>query len=219
MQKVDGEQTNGLCSMEWQDWVLVEALPAAQKFADTNFVQGANDWFCDRSYQALCKATGYDTSKPHKKFLLSHDCDSRHSFKHHSCVNGKTVVRDRRLLPRGSNLAMPIDPARDYIPLCRRVQDCIQSPIEMVFAPVKTEFRKQIALLRRANRDTSPQIVVETALAAFRSKVDKERVFNCWSHAFKSLLVWSTPSDAWVKIGDVQYKGTAGNWVPKELAG
>lgn len=205
--------------MEWQDWILVEALPAAQRFADTQFVKGANDWFNETSYEALCQATAHNTSSPHKKFLLSHDFDTRHSFRHHSVVNGKKAETDRRLLPAGSKLAIPVHPTRDYVPICRRVQDCIQSPVEMVFAPVKVEFRKSIALLRRAQLDTSPRIVVETALEAFRAKADRERVFSCWSHAFKSLLVWSTPSGEWVTINGVQYQGTGGNLVPEELAG
>lgn len=219
VQTVGGEQASGFTCMEWQDWFLAEALPAAQHFADTHFVRRANDWFDERSYEALCRATGYDTASGHKKFLISHDSDSRHSFKHHGVVRGKKVEVDRRLLPQGSYLAIPIHPTRDYVPLCRRVQDCIQSPVEMVFAHVKVEFRRLIAQLRREGHETSPQVVVETALAAFNAKVDKTRVYNCWSHAFKSLLVWTTPRDRWVTIEGVQYKGTGGNWVPQELAG
>lgn len=219
VQKVGGDQPHGFCAMEWQDWFLVEALPAARRFADTHFVKGANDWFSERSYEALCRATAHNVSSPHKKFLWSHDFDSSHSFKHHTVENGRHVERDRRLLPAGTKLAIPVDPARDYVPLCRRVQDCIQSPIEMIFSPVKTEFRKQISNLRRAHHDTSPAVVIETALAAFRSTVDQQRVFRCWSHAFKSLLVWTTPNGAWVEIDGVQYRGTGGNLVPKELAG
>ena len=206
--------------MEWQDWFVGEALPAARNFADGEFVdKGPGHWFDQAKYIAMCQATGHEPYSPHRKFLLSHDSDPRHSFKAMVEVNGTQMRIDRRLLPPGGNMAIPVHKDLDYVPLCAKVPDCIQSPIEMFFAPVKEEFRKLLSECRLLNLDTGPEAVVETALQAFKNKGSAERVNNCWKHAAKSLLVWSTPSDKWVKIGDKWFKGTHGNWVPKELAG
>jgi hypothetical protein len=205
--------------MEFQDLVMFAILPAAHTFADREFVRGANQWFNEASYIAMCQATGFDMSSPHRKFLLSHDGDSRHSYYHHSVVNGRRVQVDRRLLPQGSKLAIPLHPERDYVPLCVRVPDCIQSPIEMFFAPIKCEFKRLLAATRREGRDTSPKAVIEAALQAFREKGTAVNVKSCWMHAEKSLLVWTRPRDQWVEIDGVRYMGSGGNWVPKALAG
>lgn len=209
--------------MEWQDWVLVDALPSAHQFADREFVSrpGTDHWFnsVEDSYHRMCLATGHDPTSPIKKFLVTHDHDSRHSFKNHTRVNGKKVEIDRRLLPAGTKLAIPLHPERDYIPHCARVPDCIQSPIEMVFAPIKACFKRLIAQRRRDMLDTSPQVVIETALQAFRDKRSADLVNKCWKHAAKSILVWITPRDRYVEIDGKQYQGVGANWVPRKLAG
>jgi hypothetical protein len=89
----------------------------------------------------------------------------------------------------------------------------------MLFSPVKTEFKRLIAVRRKAKLDTGPEVVVEAALQAFQTKGGARRVNRCWKHAAKSILVWSMESYQWVRIGHNYYKGTHGNWVPKELAG
>lgn len=205
--------------MEWQDLVWAAILPAAHEYADREFVHGANDWFDEDLYINMCQATGHDPASAHKKLLLSHDSDSRHSYNQHCVVHGRPVIQDRRELAPGTKQAIPLHRTRDYVPLCPRVPDCIQSPIEMVFAPIKREFRKVIGQRRRARLGTSPQVVIETALQAFKEKGSVENVNSCWKHASKSLLVWTTPCDQWVKIDNVWYMGVGGNWVPKSLAG
>jgi hypothetical protein len=209
--------------MEWQDWMMADALPAMHDFANREFVRrpGTDHWFnsVEDSYHKLCMVTGHDPQSADKKFLVTHDHDSRHSFKHHTRINGKKVEIDRRLLPAGTKLAIPLQPVRDYIPTCPKVQDCIQSPIEMVFSQIKGYFKKLIAQRRLDLLDTSPQIVVETALQAFRDKGTADLVNSCWKHAAKSILVWCTPRDKFVAIDGKLWQGVGGNWVPRELAG
>ena len=206
--------------MEWQDWLEGEALPAARDFAQREFVaKGPGHWFSEASYNAMCLATGHDPTSHIRKFLLSHDGDPRHSYKAAVYFNNVAVHMDRRALPPDHKLALRLHPKRDYVPLCCKLQDCVQSPIEMLFGPIKTEFKCLLAMLRGSQQDTSTQVVYESAMQAFRSKGSADRVNRCWRHAAKSILVWTTRCDDSVMIDGTVFQGTNGNLVPKDLAG
>lgn len=220
MQKVDGDVTNGFCCMEWQDWLEAVVLPAAHDFAEREFLdKGPYHWFKQKTYTALCVATDHDPTSHVRKFLLSHDADRRHSYKATVLHNGVSVHMDRRLLPPSHKQHIALHPDRDYVPLCAKVPDCIQSPIEMFFAPVKAEYKRLIMQRRKAGFDTTPEVVVKTALQAFQTKGSQDSVGKCWRHAAKSILVWMLQCDQHVTIDGKQYQGAGGNWVPKELAG
>lgn len=219
MQTVKDQESRGLCCMEWQEWLVGVALPSVQEFADREFVSKPGHWFNANDYNAMCNATSHSYDSPKKKFLLSHDFDSRHSYKLHTVFQGKKCAVDRRTLPIGTRHAIPLHPQRSYVPLCPRVQDCIQSPIEMFFAPIKVQYLKVVGAKRREKLDTSPAVVYETGMQAFKDKGSVKAAYNCWEHARKSLIVWTTPTDKWVEIDGMSFKGTGGNWVHKELAG
>jgi hypothetical protein len=133
VQTIVGGDSRGLSCMEWQDLLVGVASPRAQDFANAEFVSKPGHWFDGASYAAMCSATCHDPSSSSKKFLLSHDFDSRHSHNRHRVEAGKKFVEDRRKLTAGTRHTIPLHPVLDYVPLCARVQDCIQSPIEMFF--------------------------------------------------------------------------------------
>lgn len=214
MQTCEGNATKGFVAMEWQDWVRLAAYPKMRAYADSNFVS------TEEKYLALVRATGHDIASGHKKFLVTHDQDARHSYLHHyKSAAGKKKTIDRRLLSEGQKLYIPFDIELDYVPLAMRVPDCVQSPIEMFFAPIKTQFRKIIKALRKSGQQTTPKLCAEAVLQAFEKKGTQQRVYRCWHHARKSLLVWTTPVGEWVEIDGMKVQGSGANWVHKKFSG
>ena len=206
--------------MEWQDWLRLRAYPKMRAFADANFIREDGHWFNEQVDLALVRTTGHDIASPNKKFLVTHDQDARHSYLHHYTTDsGRKKTIDRRLVTVGEKLYMPFDVDLDYVPTAIRVPDCVQSPIEMFFAPIKGAFRKKIAMLRKGGQQTTPRLCAEAVIEAFKEKGTQENVYNCWQHARKSLLVWTTPVGEWVEIDGMFVQGSGGNWVHKKFSG
>ena len=213
--------------MEFQEWFRLRALPAMQNCADRNFMRKPGfpeHWFSTAeasSYARLVHATQFQ-SMYHKKYLISHDQDSRHSMKHYPPTRagrrGKPI--DRRSLPNRSPLRISVDVLKDYVPTAPRVPDCIQSPIEMFFAPVKTRFRALLEEHRRQGCTSNFDVVMQKALQAFKENGTADRGTRCWRHAIeKSLRIFATPAGEWLKIGEADVMGTGGDWVPKKYRG
>ena len=207
MQTIDRRAPSGFTACEFQEWFRLRALPAMQACADRTFFRHSDKehWFTEaleRSYQRLVSATQY-SSAYHRKFLISHDHDSRHSMSHYPVtVSGKRgKAFDRRSVPPGQRFHIPADSKRDYIPTAPKVPDCIQSPIEMFFAPVKIRFKQLLAEHRMQGKDSSFRLVANLALQAFRDKGEAERAGKCWQHAVrKALPIFSKPYKQWFTI-------------------
>ena len=206
VQTIDGKDPSGLTAMEFQEWFRLRALPAMQACADSCFfMKGGDHWFTEQleqSYQRLVKATQYGSAY-HRKFLIAHDQDRRHSMLHYPrTVSGKRgKAFDRRSVPPGQRFHIPADSKRDYIPTAPKVPDCIQSPIEMFFAPVKIRFKQLLAEHRMQGKDSSFRLVANLALQAFRDKGEAERAGKCWQHAVrKALPIFSKPYKQWFTI-------------------
>lgn len=213
--------------MEFQEWFRLRALPAMQACADRHFFRRPQDplhWFSasmQQSLERLIWATQFDSSC-HKKFLISHDQDSRHCMLHYpvtpSGKRGKPF--DRRAVKAGKQLHIPVHAVRDYVPTAPRVPDCIQSPIEMFFAPIKTHYKKLMTEHRKQGHSSSFSVVEQMSRQAFRDKGGADRVFKCWEHAVnKSLRVFATPYKQWITVGDDRSMGVGVNWVPKKYSG
>lgn len=229
MQKTNGELVNGLCAIEWQEWIRLRAYPAMQETANMLFCKDS-EWFSQTLYEELVTATRH--SGANKKFLVSHDQDGRHSYYHHTTDpallkhGGAKASRegkvDRRDLPPG-RLHIPLIPVADYVPIAMKVPDCVQSPVEMFFATVKRHFRGKLSEYRAANvasgKACPPGVVADIALQSFANAGTPELVRSCWEHARKSLLVWTTPIGEWVQIGSFHVQGSGGNWVHKKYRG
>jgi hypothetical protein len=213
--------------MEFQEWFRLRAIPAMQACADGSFFRKPGDkdhWFTgavEESYQRLVTATKYQ-SACHRKFLISHDQDSRHSMLHYPVTAGGKRGRpyDRRTVARGQRFHIPVNPITDYVPTAPRVPDCIQSPIEMYFAPIKARFRQLLTEHRKQGQQSSFQVVVELAQQAFRDKGGAERAGRCWRHAVeKALPIFATPYKKWITVDGDKVMGVGGNWVPKKYSG
>lgn len=196
-----------------------------QACADRSFYRKSGDhWFTgavQASYERLVYATQFH-SVYHRKFLISHDQDRRHSMLHYpATVSGKRGKPfDRRTVAGGGSLQIPVDIQKDYIPTAPRVPDCIQCPIEMYFAPIKVYFRKLLAQQRRAGQQSSFQLVAQLAEQAFNEKGGIERAGSCWQHAVeKALRIFATPYRTWITIDGERVMGVGGNWVPGKYRG
>lgn len=187
-----------------------------QEFANAYFVKGRTGWFKAEAYDELVACTGHDAASPDRKFLVSHDSDPRHSFKTYTAHRHQ---RDRRDMQPGQPLWMPTDKVRDYVPTGIRVPDCVQSPVEMMFASVKAEYKSLLQARRSERRSVTVNDVVSMMREAFATKALRGDIEKCWEHAMKALRVWCTPRGEWVNIDGVQYRGTGGNWLPRELRG
>jgi hypothetical protein len=200
VQKTDGSAPSGFTATEFQEWFRLKALPAMQECADRCFVRkpaDSNHWFTaalQASYEKLETATDFN-HRYHKKFLISHDQDSRHSYKHYPLTSGghKGKPTDRRSIAKGKPLHIGVHEKKDYVPTAPRVPDCIQSTFE---------------------------VVVQQALEAFREKGGADRASRCWQHAVqKSIRIFATPYKTWITIGEDRVMGVGGNWVPKKYSG
>jgi hypothetical protein len=227
VQTTDGKAPSGFTATEFQEWFRLKALPAMQACADRCFLRkpaNSSHWFTaamQASYERLVNATEF-SHRFHKKFLISHDQDSRHSYKHYPVTSGghKGKPVDRRTIPKGRPLHIGVHEKRDYVPTAPRVPDCIQSPIEMFFAPVKGHFKTLMAEHRREGKQSTFEVVVENSLRAFREKGTAEKAGRCWQHAVqKSIVIFATPYKTWITIGEDRVMGVGGNWVPKKYSG
>ncbi len=189
-----------------------------QEFANRNFVRGRNGWFNADAYDALVVATGHDPSSPNRKFLVSHDADPRHSF-YMSTGQLRPKQVDRRNKQEGDIHYIPSDPKKDYVPSAPRVPDCIQCPIEMLFASVKSRYRELLKQLRQQRASIDVDSVVAMMKQAFDEKALIGFIRDCWGHAEKALKVFSAKKGEWVTIDGVEYRATGGNWLPKRLRG
>lgn len=184
-------------------------------------------WFKRELYDDLVRAKGH--TGDHKTFLVTHDQDCRHSYYLHTDdpeklkyggVGGKV---DRRALPAGTDMHMPLRPVIDYVPIATRVPDCVQSSVEMFFATVKREFGELMGKHRAGfvhqGEACAPETVITFALQAFEKKGTVQLASKCWEHARAALAVWTTPIGDWVVINGHRYMGTGGNWVHKALRG
>lgn len=231
LQKTNGDPCNGLCAIEFQEWIRLSAYPAMQRTANELFCRD-RPWFSQTLYDDLCFATGYHAVGGNKKFLVTHDQDRRHSYFMHT--DDEKVLRaggarlrdgkvDRRCLPAGSEFNIPLSPVRDYVPIAMKVPDCVQSPVEMFFAIVKWRFKKLLAEHRSehvaSGQASAPGKVAELAFQSFEEVGTKELVKACWFHARKSLLIWTTPVREWVQIDGWDVQGTGGGYVHKKYRG
>ena len=197
-------------------------LPDLQKVANRYF-NCNSDWFDQAEYNELVRVTGHDESKG-RKFLLTHDSDPRHSFKQPTVENGVRRASgqrmDRRLLPASAKDSIPLHPVKDYVPSAPKVQDCIQSPIEMVLSQVKQEFRELFRLYTSMRGPVyTPENMFSLVKLAFFSKVTPRLCAACWEHGCKAIRVWKTPSNSTLVVNGKTVFGTGGNQVPRRFKG
>lgn len=211
-----------LVGEEFSEWFRLRAIPAMESASRQHFHRGST-WFNAYKYNKLKSALDWSDDKP--CFLVSHDSDTRHyytdmwEFRRLKATGQKTVaIRDRRTLPRG--VRGWIDISLDgYVPTAKRVPDCIQSPIEMMFSGWKREARK--AYKRRPDRGWKAW--VECIDSAFNTWVAQQELVKYFQHADHALKVFSGTEDKVVSVptshGDRILHCTHGGWVPKIAAG
>jgi hypothetical protein len=178
VQTTDGKAPSGFTATEFQEWFRQKAFPAMQECADRYFVRkpaNSNHGFTaalQASNKKLETAT-YFNHRYHMKFLISHDQDSRHSYKHYPLTSGghKGKPFDRRNITKRKPLHIGVHEKQDYVPTAPRVPDCIQSPIKMFFVSVKGHFKKLLAQCRREGMQSTFEAVVQQSLEALERRV------------------------------------------------
>lgn len=201
---------------EFQEWMRCKAWLACYEHAQAHFTRqklGPAVW---RMYESLCIQLGWTPGGPKPLFFLVHDSDSRHSYMLHvAAPRGRATMKDRRSIPAGKPFSMPMHPKFNYIPAAPKVQDCIQSPVEMVFADVKKAWDEQCM----TPRSMTPREMVEVVRECFKKRATPELVCKCFDHALKCLPAWYGLEKEWVEIDGVRYKCVHGNKMPAALKG
>lgn len=187
-------------------------------------------WFSWSAYQRLCAAFDCIPSSMNSPFLLSLDCDSRHTMKHMwpaidspaaPVTRGRTsssrprAPQDRRLIPAGQPGHIPLHPIYNYAPSAPRIPDVLQFPIESTFATVKQEFR---AALKRCKSPGAKEMV-DVMYAAFAQCATQATIQRRFEHAERNVLVFSGQEGSVVDLDGVRFHCTGGNWLPKILRG
>ena len=148
------------------------------------------------------------------------DQDPRHSFKDWGNIAEVESPKpaqpiDRRDLPKGSRGSIDIDKVKNFIPTAPKVPDCIQFPIESLFAPIKGSFKKE----RLELEEPTPKKLENLMRQAFAKYGTAEACAKNWAHAWKCMKVFSGRKGEKVMIEGVEYACTDGNWLPKALRG
>lgn len=218
VQRCGGASPSGLVAVEFQEWFRLRALPAIIEFAREHFHQRSRDeWFHYKDYVKLCRAVGRNPAdRFNPMFLVSLDWDSRHSMLHHwpnidkgLPQRGPTV--DRRDIPVGQPGYIPIDKYINYIPSAPRMADCLQFPIESVFADVKREFRRLV----KQNEPTTAAELFALIQQAFAVAATQQTIQNCFRHAEENMRIFAGLEHETVSINGVKFQCTHGHWLPK----
>ena len=218
MQSCEGASPAGLVSTEFQEWFRLKALPIMRDLASKHFHPGNRaEWFSFKQYCHFCWAVKKDPYNRHDPmFLVSIDSDSRHTMKHwwpkiDSGQAQRGHAEDRRDIPFGQPGHIPIDKKINYIPTAPRVPDCIQFPIESMFATVKSKFR----LLAKAYKVKTAHELNVVIKYAFQLAATDELIKNCFRHAEENMRIFSGELEETVTIKGTQFQCTQGNWLPK----
>lgn len=184
------------------------------------------DWFSWSAYTRLCGALDRHPSSMEPQFLLSLDCDSRHSMKHmwpgidrpaphRTRASKPPTPPDRRLIPAGQPGHIPLHPIYNYVPSAPRIPDVLQFPIESTFATVKRDFRATL----RGRKSTGARDMVAAMQAAFGRRATQASIERRFEHAERNVLVFSGQEGSVVDLDGVRYHCTGGNWLPAVLRG
>eukprot|EP00892_Ulva_mutabilis_P005570 jgi/Ulvmu1/3385/UM016_0001.1 len=154
--------------------------------------------------------------EPH--FLLSLDSDSRHSMRHmwpdiDHPEHAPHPAQDRRDIPAGQPGHIALHPTYNYVPSAPRVPDCIQFPIESLFAAVKREFRR---LINAIPNDTARDMF-DAMHAAFERAATQASIERRFDHAERCMVVFSGEIGSIVELDGVVYHCVQGGWLPKVL--
>lgn len=202
---------------EYQEWFRLRALPEIKKRARENFLQyGHPDWFDWSVYADLCGAVGHIPSGISPFFLVSQDCDPRHTMKYFwACIDAglrpHAHIPDRRDIPEGHKGHIPIDKVKNYVPTAPKVPDAMQFAIESIFAPVK---RRYSALLAGYN-EVTPANMVWAIERAFEEVATPSSIKNCFVHCEENMRIFCGKEDETVTVDGTVYHCTHGNWLPK----
>lgn len=210
-----------LVGEEFSEWFRLRAIPAIEAACRQHFHRGS-PWFKAYKYNKLKAALGSTGDKP--CFLVSQDSDTRHhcsdmwEYRRVKATGKPASIRDRRTLPRGVRGWIDIS-LDNYVPTAKRVPDCIQSPIEMLFSGWKREARNAY----KQRPDNGWKAWVECIEHAFHSWVAKQSLVKFFEHAEIALQVFSGTEDQTVTVptrhGQIKIHCTHGDWVPKIAAG
>ena len=221
LQKCTGERPGGFVAVEYQEWFRLRALPAMKRIARENFLEyGGPEWFSYSTYSSLCGAVGHVHSGMNPFFMVSQDCDPRHSMKHFwkAIDAGKRMTSntiDRRDIAAGLEGHIPIDKVRNYVPTAPKVPDSLQFAIESVFAPVKRRYQS----LLHGRDQISPGDMVWAIDRAFAEVATPATIKNCFDHCEGNVRIFCGKEDESVMLGGVKYHCTHGNWLPKDRRG
>lgn len=219
MQSCGGAAPGGLVATEVQEWIRCRAIPGIIGFCKANFKErGHPDWFSWSVYTRLCQCMGGGPSAMEPRFLLSIDCDARHTMRNmwpeidHRTTRGRKAAtpQDRRLIPAGQEGHIPLHPVYNYMPSAPRIPDVLQFPIESMFSTVKRYYRDRLAGVAKP---TARQMVVAMR-EAFAEKATQHTIRRRFEHAEKNMRVFSGKVGSVVEIDGVKYHCTGGNWLP-----
>lgn len=218
MQTKPGGVPDGFVAMEFQELQRLCIIPTVEAFCAKHFVAGANDWFKIERYNAWREAVGHplDSARPCVAYMM--DDDGRHTK---TFIQGWQKMRaagqtprnvDRRTIPEGEYGWIRWEPYQ-VVPSAPKCPDCLQMPIELVFAVVKPYWHK----LRISEHATTVQELWGLVVRAFNEKATPELIRKNYEHALKAIRVWSGEQGTWVTIDGQQYMCTGGGVVPKKL--
>lgn len=193
-------------------------LPTINRLARKHFARGRNRWFNQKNYDKLCRAVGHVDSAMAKMFLISQDCDPRHTMLDHAGHSG--LLRrghnppDRRLLKKGSVGYIDVNPTKNYMPHAAKVPDSVQVAVESLFGSIKQEVKSTLV----AMGSFSVSEMWLAILAAVEKAGTVEKIHNHFEHGAVCMKVFAGTTDEVVQHNGKRFHCTHGKWLPRELA-
>lgn len=205
-------------SDEHQDMLIVAIYHMQQKISEVlELVDDAVRMWLIR----FEKQIGWRRDKMgHPYFSIAEDGAQAHTMTYWPESHGRKRV-DRLSLEKGHPGYFPLEPCQ-LMPTSKRVQDCVQSGIEMVIHPAKAAGRKELQR-RGVDEEVTSQLLWECLKKGVEEKVTPDLCRACIGHAISACRVFSAKEDETVLVEmhgmKLKVKGTNGNWVPYPVNG
>lgn len=206
---------------EFQEWFRLRALPSIKEMAGMHFKKDSSPaWFKWSLYTDVCAAVGHLPTRYEPFFLVSLDCDPRHSMAHYwPAIDSPVPVhgrrQDRRSMLKGDLGYIPINKVYNYVPAAPKVPDCVQFPVESLFASIK---RRYFSLMLKSPNST-PKEMVSVIKRAFAEVATPELIRNCFRHGEENMQIFMGREGDTVTIDGAVYHCTNGNRLPKCRSG
>lgn len=221
-----GTRPKSYVAEENQEWLRLRALPAIIKAANEHFVFSHHPRIDRSLYESFVQDLGVDASRRHASFMLAEDQATTHSWRSKRyydklpSATGHTSSIDRLKLSRGTRGWVDFDPDQDLLPTAKKVQDCIQSPIEMSWAVPRRQTRLELSQLEGP---VTWQQLIDTFCEKYRATVTPDFCERCFNHALKAVHIVCTPAGETITIEkdgkDHTVHGTGGGWAPAAYKG